>query len=574
LYAALPVGVGFLDPGLRYLRVNEALAAINGRPVPDHIGSPLEDVVGERAAAIREALERVIATREARRLTVEAALEDGSGVRAIEAMYFPVLDEDDQLLGVGAVVRDVTEQRGLEEAQARSLQEAVAARADAEAARTLADEARRDAELGRARVALLAEAGRVMAQSLDWESTLRAVVRSAVPAVADWTSLTMSDPTAGLRVVAVAHRDPELEAMALDFLERYPRDPDAPSGPAHVIRTGQLEVVEDLTPEAIRSAARGPEHLRMLERLNLRHYVIAPLKTPDGVVGALTFVLGDSGRRFELADLELITSLAARAALHVQSARLYAERSHIADVLQASLRPRPLPEVPAVDLAGRFRPAGDYIDAGGDFYEVFRSGDRVWTALVGDVSGKGPEAAAVTALARHTLRTASLLHDDPGANLALLNRTLSAESEQHRICTVFYVRLCPGEDGVDCRFANGGHPPPLILRPDGSVEAVQSGRGPLLGAYPDAGYEEATLHLDPGDLLLMYTDGVTEIRPADPQFGEGALLGALARCAGRSAEAVVRAIEQHTVELQAGSPRDDIALLAIKARSAAATPET
>jgi sigma-B regulation protein RsbU (phosphoserine phosphatase) len=140
------------------------------------------------------------------------------------------------------------------------------------------------------------------------------------------------------------------------------------------------------------------------------------------VIGALTFVLGDSERRFTPQDLHLITSLAARAALHIQNSRLYTERSHVAQVLQASLRPRDLPSIPGAEVAARFRAAGDQMEVGGDFYDIFRSEQSAWTAIIGDVVGKGPEAAASTALARHTLRTASMLSPDPAANLSLLNR--------------------------------------------------------------------------------------------------------------------------------------------------------
>src|SRR3954454_22055008 len=124
---------------------------------------------------------------------------------------------------------------------------------------------------------------------------------------------------------------------------------------------------------------------------------------------------------------------------------------------RASLRPRALPAIPGVDIAARFLPAGVLNEVGGDFYDVFLSGDGVWTVIVGDVSGKGADAAAITALARHTLRTASMLHDDPAANLTLLNRALHADAGADDFCTVFYARLSPGDEGVEVCFSNGGH---------------------------------------------------------------------------------------------------------------------
>lgn len=459
----------------------------------------------------------------------------------------------------------------LDEEQSELLREALIARADAEAAQVRADdareeaeEAREEAERSRRRVSLLAEAGRRMAESMDWESTLQAVVRTGVPAVADWAWLTIVEG-GNLRVVSVAHRDPERERIAWELIARHPPDIGALAGSAKVVRTGELELVEDLPREAIQAAARDAEHLRLLENLDVRHFVIAPLKTPSGVIGTLTFGLGESGRSVGPEDLELITSLAARAALHIQNANLYAERSHIAEVLQASLRPRALPTITGAEVAARFMPAGAHTEVGGDFYDVFRSGDGVWTAIVGDVVGKGPEAAAVTALARHTLRTASLLEGDPGANLALLNRALRSDSIEPHFCTVLYVRLCPGDGGLDCRLANGGHPAPLILRANGRVEPLDAGRGPLVGAFADARYGEAIVRLAPGELLLMYTDGVTEVRGRQAEFGEHELADTLVACAGHSPEEVVANVLRRAVELQAGQPRDDIALLAIQA---------
>lgn len=449
--------------------------------------------------------------------------------------------------------------------------DALLARADAEAAevranaeREEAERAREEAELGRARLFVLSEAGRQMAQSIDWESTLDAVVRSAVPAVADWTSLTMLEPMGILRVVAVAHRDAGRERLAWRFIQRHPPDPESPGGAANVIRTGELEIVEDLPPEAITAAAEDAEHLRLLENLNVRHYVIAPLKAPDGVIGSLTFVLGDSGRRFEPSDIELITTLAARAALHIQNSRLYTERWRIAEVLQVGLRPRALPTIPGAELAARFRPAGDELAVGGDFYDVFAAGDDSWTFVIGDVSGKGADAAALTALTRHTLRTASLLGCEPPDCLDVLNRAMVADSAGH-FCTVVCGRLHHEDGGLRCRFANGGHVPPLLLRHDGTVEEIRAGHGPLVGSFSDARYDVASLRLDPGDLLLLYTDGVTEVSRREAMRGEQELRAVLAASAGCSAEEVVDAVERRAVDLLAGRARDDMALLAVKA---------
>jgi PAS domain S-box-containing protein len=542
LYSALPVGVAFLSPELRYLRVNETLAQLNGRSAEEHLGASLEDILGEAAGLVRPALERVAEEREPLQFEADVPLPAEPGkVARLEAVYFPVVGPDDRLLGVGGVVVDVTRRHSLEREQARLLEEA---------------------ERGRKRIAFLADAGTRMAASVEWEATLRAVVRSAVPDIADWASLTVVEDGGERRVAAVAHADPERERLAWQLVERYPRS-EGEDQTAVAIETGETIVIEDVTSEMLAAAALDDDHLRLLEALDLRHVVITPLRAPTGPIGALTFVLGESGRRFEAEDLTLIRSLASRAALHLQNARLYRERSHVAETLQASLRPRALPAVPGVDLAAAYRPAGDESGAGGDFYDVFTTGDGALTAIVGDVSGKGPEAAAITATARHTLHAVSMLDEAPAVNLTCLNAALRSDAA-NRFCTAFYVGVRPGRGGLELRYASAGHPPPLVVRADGRIEELEGGRGPLAGATSDAEYPEGADHLGPGEVLLLYTDGVTEISTDDMRRGEAELRTTLESLQGATATEVVAAVEERVVALQDGTPRDDIALVALR----------
>ena len=216
-----------------------------------------------------------------------------------------------------------------------------------------------------------------------------------------------------------------------------------------------------------------------------------------------------------------------------------------------------------MEVAARYRAAGDQNEVGGDFYDVFLSEDGVWTALIGDVTGKGPEAAALTSLARHMLRTAALGDAGPAGNLHLLNRAMLADAESARFCTVVYARVCPSPGTALVTLATGGPPPPLVLRADGTVERVPVS-GTLVGggAYPD--FAEIDVRLHAGDLRLLYTDGVTELRTSDPEYGERHLLATLRGLGGRTAEAVVEAVERAAVGAQEGPPRDDIALLALR----------
>jgi PAS domain S-box-containing protein len=557
-----------MDHRGRVLDFNPAAEATFGFERDAAVGQPLAELIvpPDLREAHRQAVADYVQDRVPRILGQRLELD---GMRA-DGSTFPVeltvtrLGTREPPVFAG-FIRDISPRRELELQQSRLLHDALQSRAEAEAAGVRAQSAREEAERAGERIALLAQAGRAMAESMDWETTLRAVVRSAVPAVADWAALTIVEPGARLSTLAVAHADPALERLALELVERYPPEPGDPHGPAHVIRTGEPETSADISPDLLTGAARDPEHLRLLQAIDLRHMIVAPLKTPAGVVGALSIALGSSGRSFNADDLDLITSLAARAALHVHNARLYTERSHIAQTLQASLRPAPVPDIPGADLAARFLPAGDQNEVGGDFFDVFPSGDGVWTAVVGDVAGKGAEAAAVTALARHTLLAASMVDDDPAENLALLNRAMHQRAPVDSFCTVFCARVRPSAAGIELRFSNGGHPSPMLLRADGSVVAVDAGRGPLVGGLEGVRYGEARMRLEPGELLLMYTDGVTEVRTSDIGLGERELRTTLAAHAGRPAEEVVAAVERRAVELQNGALRDDIALIAIRA---------
>jgi integral membrane sensor domain MASE1 len=235
----------------------------------------------------------------------------------------------------------------------------------------------------------------------------------------------------------------------------------------------------------------------------------------------------------------------------------------IAGALQESLLPSRLPEIPGIDLAARFRPVGAGYRVGGDFYDVFESGYGSWVVVVGDVCGKGPKAAAVTGLARYTLRAAALYEHSPSSVLAVLNDTLRHRRTPREICTVAYTRLDRVGGGFRLTFSTGGHPLPLLLRPDGSVERIGT-HGLLLGAEANPHLVDTTVEVHPGDCVLLYTDGLTDayapahtLAPADVQ----SLLGS---CAGLSAGAIAERIYCAVLDFSPSEPRDDIALVVLR----------
>ncbi|MDQ5808486.1 MAG: SpoIIE family protein phosphatase, partial [Actinomycetota bacterium] len=330
----------------------------------------------------------------------------------------------------------------------------------------------------------------------------------------------------------------------------------------NILRTGRSELIPEIADELLAAMVKEADLLRIVRELGLRSYMGVPLSARGKVLGVLTFVSAESGRRYGEEDLRLAEILAARAGLAVENARLYEERSHIARTLQRSLLPPALPEVPGIELAARYRAAGDQNEVGGDFYDVFRGTEDVWTLLIGDVAGKGPEAAAVTSLTRHTLRAMTLRGAGARECLELLNDALLNEvSVAGRFCTVLYARVCAEEGGsVTMTLATGGHLPPRILRADGTLEHLEL-RGSIVGGLRTPRFDERDAVLEPGDSLVMFTDGVTELRGHDPGEGERILDELLRERAGAAPTALAQAIEERVVALQDGEPRDDVAVL-------------
>jgi PAS domain S-box-containing protein len=576
LVDSAPVGIGFLDRDLRYQRLNQALAALNGQPPEAHLGRTPAEVLGAAGETVAALLRQVTVTRRpALDVELTAPLPGrGEAEHHLQASYFPIPGPRGDLLGVGGMVRDVTAERRAEAERADLLARALGARAQAEAAQVRAEAARCEAERAQRaveaahrRTRFLADAGALLGTSLDYETTLRQVARAAVPEIADWCVIHMVQRDGELRRLAAVHADPERQRLAEEMVRRWPPRSEAEHGPARVVRTGQRELIPEIPDALVERAARDPEHLRRLRELGLRSSLVVPLRTGGRTLGALSLVVAESPRRFGPDDVALAEALAALAARAAENARLYAERSHIARTLQRSLLPPHLPTVPGLDLAARYRAAGDH-EVGGDFYDVFPCEEGVWTAVIGDVSGKGADAAALTSLSRHALRTAALREPEPVANLRLLNEALLHSDPRGRFLTAIYARLLPSDDGALVRLASGGHPPPLLLRAGGGLERVPLA-GTLIGAFPDPTFAERSLRLRPGDVMVLHTDGVTELRGVDPEVGERRLADTLVRLRGASAGEVAEAVVASAVGFQGGEPRDDIAVLVLRAAAGA-----
>ena len=246
-------------------------------------------------------------------------------------------------------------------------------------------------------------------------------------------------------------------------------------------------------------------------------------------------------------------------------AKQRAERSEeraalLAHTLQQTLIPPTPPQIPGLEVAAAYRPAGSGDEVGGDFYDVFAIGDGRWIIAIGDVCGKGVGAAVITALARHTIRAAAVLHDRPSEILAILNQVLLGH-ESERFCTVALISVRSRNGTWTATVSCAGHPAPLLRSPGGRAHPV--GRaGSLLGAFADPHLFDHDQALKPGDALLLYTDGLTEARGSSGFFGEARLAE---RFSGSDASvpSLVDALIAEVVEFQDGNPRDDIALVAL-----------
>jgi PAS domain S-box-containing protein len=637
IFGRAPVGLAFHDLDGRYVRVNDHLAEINGRPPEEHIGLTLAEVLPGVPKAGREVL-RVAETGQpaiGMELAGETPAQPGVKREWVASLWPVRAAVGGQMLGVGAVVYEVTDRRAAERAvrtqtdryetllealsevgegmvvledgrcvyanhafeqisgytfpelaALESLYELVepsereeaARRARLRIERDLVDTtytvgmrrrdggratlelagvpleiagppvqrqlvvvvrdvtARQRAEAERerllARFSLLAEASALFDQSLDEERTLRSIAELCVRDLADTCVVVLGTyPGPVRRRVAVA-REPGREIPAGAGSDGRTGDPVA-----EVMRTGRTHAGDEL--------------------------VVVPLRARGRVLGALGagFDALDPTRREDA--LALLEDLGRRAALALDNARLYAERSAVARTLQRSLLPPDLPRIPGAQLAARYRAAGEDIELGGDFYDCFATGGGEWALVIGDVCGKGAEAAAITALARYTLR-ASVLHSArPSQVLAELNEALLRQGLDYRFCTVLFASVTPRPDGCEVVLATGGHPLPLIVRAGGAVE--QAGEpGTLLGIVREPVISEQRVLLGSGDALVLYTDGVVEASPADDALAPERLAELLLACAGHDAGAIAAAVESKALEVQHGRLRDDVAVVVLR----------
>jgi PAS domain S-box-containing protein len=414
----------------------------------------------------------------------------------------------------------------------------------------------------------MAEASRALASSMDYGETLQRVAQLAVPQIADWCAVDLLDERGRIERVAVHHADPrKLELAArLDRIHRPALDEP---GVPEVIRTGEARIFDDIQPEALAAYAHDSEHLELLRAIGATAVIIVPMIGATGAIGAITLVSSESMRRLTAADLGVAERLGRRAGTAVENARLYTERTRIAHTLQRALLPESLPSVPGAEIEARYCAAGELNEVGGDFYDVFDHGADSWMLVIGDVCGKGSRAAGVTALARHTLRAASMGGQSSTEMLQTLHQALRRQPPGADLCTACLVTVTPMSERLRLTVALAGHPPPILV--DAHGDARQIGQpGTLLGVLDPINIVESEAELRAGETLLLYTDGIPEAGHSGEALGERGLLE-LCRSAPRlTLTALLEHIEHAALEHAEGSLRDDLALLGMRMSQPAA----
>ena len=416
-------------------------------------------------------------------------------------------------------------------------------------------------EVKRAQLAesFMAEASSVLASSMDYPESLGRVARLAVPQLADWCAIDLLDDREGIQRVASHHVDPAKLELSRRLRDSAAATLQERSGVAEVIRTGQPRIFTDIHSEQLSAGAYGAE----LRGLDARAAIIVPMAGARQTIGAITLASSGPARSLSGLDLGLAVRLGRRAGTTVENARLYTERTRIAQTLQQALLPESLPAIPGAEVEVLYSAAGELNEVGGDFYDVLEYGSDSWMLVIGDVCGKGPRAAGVTALTRHTLRAAAMNGQTPTGMLLTLHQALQRQPPGADLCTVCLVTLAMVAGKAHLSVALAGHHQPLVITREGEVRQI--GRpGTLLGVIDPVKIFESDAELSRGETLLLYTDGVPEAGRSGRQLGEAGLLELCAQTQGLDLAGLLQRIERVALERAEGKLRDDIALLGVR----------
>jgi len=529
------VAVVYTDLDGVMVACNRHAEALFGWTREELIGRRTETLAAEPFdATTRAQWAAQIATGEPWETDVAVRRKDGSTI-VVHAVDSPFVDDDGTVAGVVSVSFDVTDRRRAEDVQR-----------------------------------FLADTTTLLMTSLDFGESLRQLAKAAVPFLGDVCLVDIAD---GPRVdrMAAAHADPDKQALVDLLGERYPPDPFCDHPAVRVMVSGVPASSPEMDEDFLRATCRDDEHYDLVRQLGFSSYICVPLIARGRSLGSLTLVSCSPERRFGPEDLAIAQEVAWRAALAADNARLFSERAYVARTLQASLLPHTLPEIPGVELAARYLAAGEGNEVGGDFFDAFDAGYGTWAVVVGDVCGKGADAAAIAGLARHTVRAAALKERRPSRMLSVLNDAIlgDADVSDARFCTACAAIVRPKRHGARMTLATGGHPLPCVLRAAGTAEQVGTS-GLIVGVFAETDARDDVFDLADGDALVLYTDGVVEERDDDGRtFGQERLREALEAKPGRSAAELVDDIVGAVTAFSGREPRDDVAVVVLRVAAGA-----
>lgn len=406
-----------------------------------------------------------------------------------------------------------------------------------------------------ARLRFLADVSTKLSESLDYQQTLAEVARMAVPTFADWCAIDLVEDDR-LHRLAVEHVDPTKVALAVELENRYPTRREDSGGAWGVVSTGRPVLVSDVTDEMVAPTARDEEHLRLLRRLELRSVLLVPLAARGVVLGVMSWVMAESGRRYAPDDLSFAADLGRRAALAIDNSRLHTDTQEAADRLQHAVLPDLSTPPPGWQIGTFYSPAGK-TEVGGDFFDAIPIPDGRLAVFVGDVMGRGVRAAAAMAQMRAAIRAYVADDPEPSAVSSRMDHMFELY-DIGRLVTMVYVLFDTVRDTAV--MVNAGHPPPVLLRADGATEQLPSAEDAPLGVTTGPRHR-TDFPFAAGDLLLAFSDGLIERRSEDIDAGQARVLAALPRLAGsdltRELASLVDAVRDHT-------RTDDVAALAVR----------
>ncbi|MER5928870.1 SpoIIE family protein phosphatase [Streptomyces sp. NPDC002054] len=535
LFTQSPIGLATLGTDLRFLRVNEALARMNGVSAADHLGKRLSEVApGINATALeammRQAIDRATPVIDTRRTGRTPA--DPSRDHTWSCSYAPLSDSSGRILGVIASIIDITE----------------------------GQQALVEAERARQRLALLAEAGTRIGTTLDVNQTAREIAEVLVPRLADSADVQMLE-----EILAPDEAGTARHGLIRRLAATFP-DPSAPTaklapGMTFQVPLGSVydRVIEqgrpmNLTYADIPALITDPraENLRTYFSTRIGSARLIPLVARGTVLGAVVVTRLLSREPFDEQDCLLIDELVSRAALNMDNARMYTGQREAALTLQRSLTHNTLPEVPGLALTGRYVPASDH-DVGGDWYDAISLPGNRTALVIGDVMGHGIHAAAVMGQLRTAVRTLAG-HDIPPVHMLHSLDAIVADLGEDEMATCVYAVHDPATGG--CEIARAGHPPPALVTPDGTVRFLDGPPGTPLGTGADSFHSEH-VPLPAGSVLALYTDGLIESRHRDLDEG----MRQLARALTGPDRPLDTICESALTRLTPSPAQDDVALL-------------